>query len=185
MADKIYTKTGDKGETGLFGGARLPKYDLRIEAYGTVDEINSHIGYLAELIKPMGMETVLSVVQNKLFNIGSVLAVDPSKDFQMPGVSERDIQLLEQEIDRMNSELPELKAFILPGGNAAAAYAHVARTVCRRAERRTVELDHNSENGVDPTIIAYLNRLSDYLFVLARYIVLKNGNDEVLWDASV
>lgn len=185
MATKIYTKTGDKGETGLFGGARLPKFDLRIESYGTVDELNAHIGYLSELIKGMAIETVLHVVQNKLFNIGSVLAVDPTKDFDMPGVSESDIVLLEKEIDRMNLELPELTAFILPGGNVTAAYAHVARTVCRRAERKTVHLDHIEDDGIDKNIIAYLNRLSDYLFVLARYIVYKNGDEEVLWDSSI
>ena len=183
MAPKIYTKTGDKGETGLFGGARLPKSDLRIEAYGSVDELNANIGYVSALISDEMTIKALFIVQNKLFNIGSVLAVDPTKEFDLAGISDADIALLETEIDRMNEGLPELKAFILPGGNGPAGFAHICRTVCRRAERRVVHLSQNA--NVDESIIAYLNRLSDYLFVLARYLVRIGGDEEVKWDSSL
>ena len=180
MAIKIYTKTGDKGQTSLFGGKRLAKSDLRIEAYGTVDELNASVGYLSELLDDSAIIKILFKVQNKLFNIGSKLAVDPAKNFEMPLVDENDVALLEHEIDKMDSEMPPLKSFILPSGHPHGAYAHVTRTVCRRAERRVVALSLESE--VDPLIIAYLNRLSDYLFTLSRYIIQIRGGTAVVWD---
>ena len=183
MSKKIYTKTGDKGQTSLFGGARLSKADVRIEAYGTVDELNSAIGFLYELVPAKDVRDILFVVQNKLFNIGSVLAVDPEKDFDMPGVSADDVKVLEAEIDRMDDMLPELKQFVLPSGHRSASWAHFCRTVCRRAERRVVALDQTGQ--IDEQILTYLNRLSDYLFTLARYLVHVNGTDEVTWDPNV
>jgi cob(I)alamin adenosyltransferase len=183
MSKKIYTKTGDKGETSLFGGARLSKDNIRIEAYGTIDELNATIGYLYEVVPAKDVREVLFVVQNKLFNIGSVLAVDPTKDFELPGVNEDDVTLLEREIDRMQATLPELKQFVLPSGHRNGASAHISRTVCRRAERRIVSLSARSD--VDDLILTYLNRLSDYLFTLARYLVYQNGSEEVKWDPNV
>jgi len=180
MATKIYTKTGDKGQTSLFGGKRLSKSDVRIEAYGTVDELNTMVGYLYELLEDQLIKEKLYVVQNKLFNIGSTLAVDPDKEFEMPLVDENDIVMLEREIDKMDDKMPELKSFILPSGHPHGAYAQNVRTVCRRAERRVVALAMDSE--IDPLIVAYLNRLSDYFFTLARYIVQINGGSERIWD---
>ena len=183
MATKIYTKTGDKGQTSLFGGKRLAKSDLRIEAYGTVDELNATVGYLSELLSDSAIKEVLFRVQNKLFNIGSKLAVDPDKDFEMPLVNENDISLLEGEIDNMDRVMPALKSFILPSGHPHGAYTHVVRTVCRRAERRVVAL--SLESQVDPLIIAYLNRLSDYFFTLARFVIQSEGGSERIWDPEV
>jgi cob(I)alamin adenosyltransferase len=183
MATKIYTKTGDKGQTSLFGGKRLAKSDLRIEAYGTVDELNATVGYLSELLDDKAMVQTLFIVQNKLFNIGSKLAVDPSKNFEMPLVDDSDVKLLESEIDKMDEQMPVLKSFILPSGHPHGAYTHVVRTVCRRAERRVVALSMESE--VDPLIVAYLNRLSDYFFTLARFVIQQHGGKEVVWDADV
>jgi len=183
MSTKIYTKTGDKGQTSLFGGARLSKDDIRIEAYGTVDELNATVGYLYEVVSVKEVREVLFVIQNKLFNIGSVLAMDPSKDFELPGVSKADVTFLEHEIDQMQTTLPELKQFVLPSGHLSGACAHMARTVCRRAERRVVSLSASAD--VDLNILTYLNRLSDYLFILARYLVYQNGAQEVKWDPNV
>lgn len=183
MSKKIYTKTGDQGQTSLFGGARLGKDHIRIEAYGTVDELNSAIGYLHELSHLEDVRKVLFVVQNKLFNIGSALAVDPSKDFELPGVTDDDITFLEQEIDRMQSGLPELKQFVLPSGHLSGAWSHLARTICRRAERRVVTL--STSEKVEQDILIYLNRLSDYLFTLARYLVYENGAEEIAWDPNI
>ncbi|MDX1476451.1 MAG: cob(I)yrinic acid a,c-diamide adenosyltransferase [Saprospiraceae bacterium] len=180
MALKIYTKTGDTGETSLFGGTRLWKDHMRIEAYGTVDELNAAIGYLSEIARDAQSVSTLKLVQNKLFNMGSLLAVDPTKPVEMPAVRPDDVARLESEIDRMEAVVPPLKQFILPAGTAAAAYAHVCRTICRRAERRVITLSR--ETSVEPTIITYLNRLSDYLFVLARYLVQQAGAEEVHWD---
>ena len=180
MAGKIYTGTGDKGKTGLFGGARLSKDHIRIEAYGTVDELNAVIGVLYESLEDETSRHQLNTVQNKLFNIGSTLAVDPSKDMNVPGVVQDDVKSLELAIDEMEEKLTPLKNFILPSGNIAAANAHVARTVCRRAERRVITLASNEAVGDD--VLVYLNRLSDYLFVLARYTVARSGDDERIWD---
>lgn len=179
MAFKIYTKTGDQGETSLFGGKRLPKSHLRIDAYGTVDELNSYLGLLRDSIGEESLRELLKAIQDRLFTIGSNLASDPDKDMIVPDVEAADIERLEQEIDRMNDSLPELKNFILPGGHPTVSTCHIARCVCRRAERLVVALQQSSR--VDNILIQYLNRLSDYLFVLARYIGHQGGVEEVVW----
>ena len=179
MAFKIYTKTGDAGETSLFGGARVPKSHLRVEAYGTVDELNSYIGLLRDLIETPQYKTVLKEVQDRLFTVGSVLASDPAKQMMTPDLKNEDIQLLENQIDEMENTLAPLKNFILPGGHQTVSFCNVARTVCRRAERLVVALD--SIEKIDPLSIKYLNRLSDYLFVLGRKVGKDLGAEEVIW----
>jgi len=169
---KIYTRTGDLGHTSLFGGSRVPKNDARIEAYGTVDELNSFIGLARTAELPQSIDDVLQQVQNDLFEIGAHLSSPGSSRF--PGVDTARITALEQAIDAMESELAPLTTFILPGGAPAAAQLHVARTVCRRAERCVVALQED-------TTIAYLNRLSDYLFVAARFANLRAGREDVPW----
>lgn len=181
MAFKIYTKTGDKGETGLFGGRRLPKNHLRIEAYGTVDELNAFIGLVSDHIEDDQLDAALKSIQDLLFVIGSNLASDPDKEMAVPDVKEADIEILEAAIDEMEQSLPALKHFILPGGHVAVSHAHVARCVCRRAERLVVALA-NEELVLD-IIIRYLNRLSDYLFVVARKIGHDLGVPERKWEA--
>lgn len=167
---KIYTKTGDKGLTSLIGGTRVPKHHLRIECYGTVDELNSYIGMIRDQEGISDLQkNVLKEIQDRLFTVGSSLASDPLKSkMKIPDLYEQDIEFLEREIDNMNEELPELRHFVLPGGNVAVSFCHIARCVCRRAERLTVHLAEQSE--VDEKITIYLNRLSDYLFVLGRKI---------------
>ena len=183
MAFKIYTKTGDNGTTGLIGGTRIPKSHIRIEAYGTVDELNSWIGNISDQINLADTKTVLKEIQDRLFTIGSSLACDPDKDTKMhiPDLKDSDITLLEKQIDAMNDELPDLKHFVLPGGNAAASSCHVVRCVCRRAERICVHMQQEKQ-FVDELVLIYLNRLSDYLFVLARYILFKNQGTETIWN---
>lgn len=176
---KIYTKTGDEGLTSLFGGARLSKDDIRIEAYGTVDELNAFTGNLYDKVSIESVNEVLFIIQNKLFNIGSVLASDPEKKFNLPGVNESDVKFLENQIDMMEKDLEPLKNFILPSGHEVVSSTHICRTVCRRAERRIVALNKNAE--VETTIIVYLNRLSDYYFVLARYLTVKYNASEIIW----
>lgn len=177
---KIYTKTGDKGQTSLIGGTRVPKYHLRIETYGTVDELNSHIGLImCQDIAPE-YKKLLKEIQDRLFTIGATLAADPEKSkMKIPDLHETDIVLLEQEMDLMNEVLPPLKHFVLPGGNTIVSYCHIARCVCRRAERLTVELAENS--FVDDKVSVYLNRLSDYLFVLARKLNMDFSAEENIW----
>jgi len=177
---KIYTRTGDRGETSLIGGTRLPKFHLRIECYGTVDELNSHIGLiLCQNIDPKQQE-VLRDIQDRLFTIGAALAADPEKSrMKIPALHESDVLLLEAEIDRMNESLPELKHFVLPGGNVMAAHCHIARCVCRRAERLVFQLA--SSAFVDEKMTVYLNRLSDYLFVLARKLNMDAQTPEIIW----
>ena len=174
---KIYTKTGDRGETSLIGGTRVPKYHLRIECYGTVDELNSYIGLIqCQDIDPHARQ-ILKEIQDRLFTIGSSLAADPEKSrMQIPDLHAADITLLEEEMDRMNGLLPELKHFILPGGDIIVSHCHIARCICRRAERLTVHLA--AESNVDNQVTVYLNRLSDYLFVLARKLGFDVGADE-------
>lgn len=186
MGLKIYTKTGDKGKTSLLGGRKISKADTRIESYGSVDELNSFVGLLSDYQTDDAIKTVLKEIQDRLFTIGSELATDPEKNIKMPvpDLHESDIDLLEKEMDRMDEELPPMKNFILPGGSPAVSYAHIARTVCRRAERHIIRLNDESDN-VHPLIIKYLNRLSDYFFMLARYISLKNNVPEVLWIARL
>jgi cob(I)alamin adenosyltransferase len=181
MAFKIYTKTGDKGETGLFGGARVPKNHIRVEAYGSVDELNAQIGLLRDVIETPHDKTILKSIQDRLFTIGANLASDPAKNMITPDLKKSDIELLENEIDTMEADLPALKNFILPGGHLTVSYCNIARTVCRRAERMVVALDF--EQTVLPIIIEYLNRLSDYLFVLGRKVGQDLGVAEVIWNA--
>jgi cob(I)alamin adenosyltransferase len=179
MAFKIYTKTGDQGQTGLFGGQRRPKSDLRIEAYGTLDEANAFIGMLRDCISADFLKEELLETQNQLFSIGSLLATPPDKPAPVPAPQASDIELLEAAIDRMEEYLEQLRSFILPGGHPIVSYAHIARTVVRRAERAVVEL-HLAE-PVDPAILQYLNRLSDYLFVLARALADDLDIAEIPW----
>lgn len=177
---KIYTKTGDKGQTSLIGGTRVPKYHLRIESYGTVDELNSYIGLIMCQDIDTHYQTILKEIQDRLFTIGSSLASDPEKSkMKIPDLLSTDITLLENEMDQMNDQLPELKHFILPGGNTIVSYCHLARCVCRRAERLTVHLAE--ESFVDSNITIYLNRLSDYLFVLARKLSADAKTEENVW----
>jgi len=178
---KIYTRTGDNGTTGLIGGSRVKKYDIRLEAYGTVDELNSYIGVVRSMQTDPESDRILEKTQNKLFVIGAHLASDSSIKLvkqQMP-IVESDITLLELAMDKMNEVLPELRNFILPGGCQATSFCHVARTVCRRAERLIVEMSEKVE--VDPNLIKYINRLSDYLFVLSRKITIDQKSAEILW----
>jgi len=186
MAMKIYTKTGDSGKTSLLGGTKVFKNNPRIEAYGTVDELNSYIGLLSDFSNDDNAKVVLKEIQDRLFTIGAELACDPDKNSRMalPDLHESDVELLEKEIDKMQEELPVMKNFILPGGHPAVSFAHVARCVCRRAERGTVNLQENN-GAVDHLIIKYLNRLSDYLFVLARYLGMKNNAPEIIWKARM
>lgn len=166
---KIYTKTGDKGYTSLIGGTRVPKHHLRIESYGTVDELNSYIGLIRDQPIKEHDKEMLKQIQDRLFTIGSSLAADPARSkMVIPDLKPEDIELLEKEMDRMNEILPELKHFILPGGNNTVSYCHIARCVCRRAERLSVHLAE--ESTVDEQVNIYLNRLSDYLFTLARMV---------------
>jgi cob(I)alamin adenosyltransferase len=177
---KIYTRTGDKGETSLIGGTRVPKDHYRIEAYGTIDELNSYIGLVKDSFEHEHTREILGKLQDRLFSIGSHLAADPERSrMVLPQLNEADLVLLEQEIDRMDMVLPALKNFILPGGHPIVSYCHIARCVCRRAERATVKLDHHEK--VEPIILHYLNRLSDYLFVLARFIGLELKTPEINW----
>lgn len=179
---KIYTKTGDKGKTSLFGKARVEKDDIRIEAYGTVDELNSQIGMLISLIDNGELKSQLVIIQSKLFDLGSNLAADPDGNFDLPKVSAQNSNQLEEWIDQMNTKLDPLKSFILPSGSRACASAHICRTICRRAERRTVSLAKTAD--VDPNIIVYLNRLSDYFFVAARFLLKLDGVEEIPWIAD-
>jgi cob(I)alamin adenosyltransferase len=183
MALKIYTKTGDKGTTSLIGGTKVLKSDLRIEAYGTVDELNSYIGLCKDLLQDAASKTMLQEIQDRLFTIGSSLACDPEKEpkLKLPDLKETDVELLEKEIDKMNASLPEMKNFILPGGHITVSHLHITRCVCRRAERCCVRL----ETGAETIIIKYLNRLSDYLFVLARYIAHLLQTAEIPWKPRV
>ncbi len=177
---KIYTKTGDQGQTSLYGGKRISKNDIRIEAYGTVDELNSFIGLLISHISNEQVE-VLGEIQKRLFTIGSILASDPEKTLPSPDILDADIILLENSMDNMESSLAPLKTFILPGGSQANSIAHVCRTVTRRSERRVIALAEEAE--VPAIVIRYLNRLSDYFFMLSRYLAVENGHDEVPWIA--
>ena len=177
---KIYTKTGDQGQTSLIGGTRISKANLRIESYGTVDELNSFIGLLSDQNVNKNRQEILKEIQDRLFTIGSSLAADPDLSHKiLPDILETDIELLEKQMDEMDTHLPELRFFVLPGGHQAVSFAHVARTVCRRAERICIRLQEEQE--VDPLVIIYLNRLSDYLFVLSRKIAHELGVEEVKW----
>jgi len=181
---KIYTKTGDKGTTSLIGGTRVSKAHLRINTYGTVDELNSFIGLLRDQPVNESRKDLLKEIQDRLFTIGSHLAMDYEvSKRQLPDLLPTDVTRLETEMDAMDATLPELRHFILPGGHQSVSFAHLARTVCRRAERMIVEL--NAEEEVEDHIIIYMNRLSDFLFVLSRKMALELGIDEVKWFPRV
>ncbi len=186
MSSKIYTKTGDAGKTGLIGGTKVSKSHLRIESYGTVDELNSYIGLCNDLLHDAHSNTVLKEVQDRLFTIGSSLACDPEKEplMKIPDLDENDIVFLEKEIDRMTAQLPEMKSFILPGGHPTVSTLHIARCVCRRAERLCVQLQEENI-FVEPLVIKYLNRLSDHLFTLSRYAAMLLNAPEVAWKPRV
>ncbi len=180
MAFKIYTKTGDKGQTSLIGGTRVPKHHIRIESYGTIDELNSYIGLIRDQQIDENSKQILLEIQDRLFTIGSSLASDPEKSkMEIPGLKEEDITFLEQEIDKMNERLPEMHSFILPGGHTTVSFCHIARCVCRRAERLTIQLSENS--FVHDLVIKYLNRLSDYLFILSRKLSQDLHAQEMPW----
>lgn len=177
---KIYTKTGDKGTTSLVGGTRVSKYDMRLHAYGTTDELNSWVGMVADTCGLKETAVYLRKVQSTLFDIGSNLASEEGQTIiALPQLSESNITEMEEKIDEMNKVLPVLRTFILPGGDVSVSNCHLARTVCRRAERWVVELSEGSK--VDPQIAKFLNRLSDYLFVLARYVGYQKNVDEIPW----
>jgi cob(I)alamin adenosyltransferase len=177
---KIYTKGGDKGETSLLGGTRVPKYHDRIEAYGTLDELNSYVGLVRDQEIDPHYKDILLKIQNNLFVAESHLAADKEENIkQLPQLKTDDITLLENEIDRMNEKIPPLKSFVLPGGHTVVSYCHISRTICRRSERLVIKLGRQYK--IDPLIIKYLNRLSDYLFVLARAIAKDFNVEETLW----
>lgn len=184
---KIYTKTGDKGTTALFGGTRVPKHHIRIESYGTVDELNSHIGLIRDQDIAVNHKQLLTHIQDKLFTLGAILATDPEKAIlksgkerlNIPKIDDQDITLLEDTIDQMNEALPPMTNFILPGGHQTVSFCHIARCVCRRAERQTSFLNENE--AVDEKVLMYLNRLSDFLFVLARKLSLELQAEEIKW----
>lgn len=176
---KIYTRKGDQGETSLLGGSRVSKANARIEAYGTVDELNSCLGLVRDSMEQPDLNSALIRVQHQLFNIGSVLASDGESKMLLPKILQEEVDFLETEMDNMDNDLPALRNFILPGGNSTASFCHLARCVCRRAERRVVSLQELAET--DEIIIHYLNRLSDYLFVLARFSTHHQGGEETLW----
>jgi cob(I)alamin adenosyltransferase len=181
---KIYTKTGDQGTTSLFGGKRVSKSDLRIDSYGTVDELNSYIGLLRDQEVNHSRKEILVEIQDRLFTIGSILATEPGNTkVKIPSLLESDITLLENEMDKMDAVLPPMRFFVLPGGHPSVSFGHVARTVCRRAERLVIALHHIEI--IDPLVIKYLNRLSDYLFVLCRMMAHELKIDETPWKARM
>ena len=184
---KIYTKTGDKGTTALFGGTRVPKHHIRIESYGTIDELNSHIGLIRDQAIDLIHKKILMEIQDRLFTVGAILATDPEKAtlkngkdrLNIPKISESDIKLLEDNMDNMNAALPPMTNFILPGGHQTVSFCHIARTVCRRAERLASHL--NDMEPFQPETLMYINRLSDYLFVLARKLSHELQAEEIKW----
>ncbi len=181
---KIYTKTGDHGTTSLFGGKRVSKADLRIDTYGTVDELNSFMGLVRDQEVNQKRKEVLVQIQNTLFIIGSILATEPGNTkVKIPSLHEDDVIILEKEIDAMENELSPMRFFVLPGGQSSVSFCHVARTVCRRTERLTIALDEQEK--IEPLVIKYLNRLSDYLFVLSRKMTHELGVEEIPWKPRV
>ena len=178
---KIYTKTGDQGQTSLIGGKRVPKNSLRLESYGTIDELNSCLGVVRSYIQDTLLTNELLEIQSRLFDVGGHLATDPEYESSKGRlcVNEKDLQYLEEAIDRMDSEIPPMRCFVLPGGSEAISFCHLARTVCRRAERRILDLAETAP--VDEWVLKYINRLSDYLFMLARKIANDTGTKEHPW----
>jgi cob(I)alamin adenosyltransferase len=178
---KIYTRTGDKGMTSLLGGSRVSKNHVRIEAYGTVDELNSYVGLLRDLDTNKDRRVLYMHIQDRLFMMGASLAQESSKETKFKSdLSQKDIEELEQVMDTMTNDLPEMRNFILPGGHQLVSFAHIARCVCRRAERRVIELAES--DIVEEDVIVYLNRLSDYFFVLARKLSAELGVEEIKWS---
>lgn len=181
---KIYTKTGDKGLTSLVGGSRVSKAELRIEAYGTVDELNSYIGMLRDQEINSARKDLLKEIQDRLFTIGAILASEPEQTRkQIPDLLTSDVQLLETAMDQMDENLAPMRFFILPGGHPSVSFGHLARTVCRRAERNVIRM--TEESDVNTLVITYLNRLSDYLFVLCRKMAQELGIEETAWKPRV
>ena len=181
---KIYTKTGDQGTTALFGGKRISKADLRIDAYGTVDELNSWIGLLRDQPVNENRKSFLLNIQDRLFTMGSILATEPGNTkVKIPTLSNEDVTALEKEIDTMDATLPPMRSFILPGGHQSISFGHLARTVCRRAERLVIAL--NNQENVDVIVIQYLNRLSDYLFVLCRKMGQELKIEDTPWKPKM
>jgi len=181
---KVYTRKGDKGTTGLIGGTRVPKFSLRIESYGTVDELNSYIGLLRDKVLNEKYKAELIEIQDRLFTLGSLLAQDPEKtSMKLPQIHKSDIDFLEESMDKMDEQLPPMKSFILPGGHETVSFCHIARCVCRRAERLVTELGNEVE--LNELILAYLNRLSDYLFVYSRLLSVELNAEEIPWVARV
>lgn len=180
----VYTKTGDKGKTSLIGGTRVEKYNIRLEAYGTIDELNSHVGLLSAYMSNEEDKNFLLKIQNKLFDVGSHLATDQSKVnlHKTSVILESEIEEVELYIDKMDNELQPLKKFVLPGGSISSAQAHVCRTVCRRSERRILELADVVQ--ISPELLAYVNRLSDFFFILSRKLNKDEGKSEILWDTN-
>lgn len=177
---KIYTKTGDKGTTALFGGKRVSKADLRIDTYGTIDELNSWIGMVRDLEVNQKRKDILVEIQDRLFTVGSILATEPGNTkVKIPSLTEADILFLEKEIDAMDAALPPMRFFVLPGGHTAISHCHVARTVCRRSERLIIAL--HAQETVPDEVIKYINRLSDYLFVLSRMVAHELNAEETPW----
>ncbi|MFI1745794.1 cob(I)yrinic acid a,c-diamide adenosyltransferase [Thalassobellus sediminis] len=184
---KIYTKTGDKGTTALFGGTRVPKHHIRIDSYGTVDELNSHLGLIRDQDINPHYKDLLIHIQDRLFTVGAILATDPEKAIlkngkarlNIPTISNENIKRLEEEMDTMNEALPPMTHFVLPGGHQTVSFCHIARCVCRRAERLTSAL--SEIETIDPNTLKYLNRLSDYLFVLARKLSYDLQANEIKW----
>lgn len=181
---QVYTKTGDKGTTSLVGGDRVPKTHIRLEAYGTVDELNSYLGLLNTYLRDEADRNFILGVQHKLFSIGSHLATNQEKTQLKAAsiLSPEHVERIEQEIDKLDDQLPELRAFIIPGGSRGAAVCHICRTVCRRAERRILALSETCT--ISAEVLAFVNRLSDYLFVLSRKINFDEQNSEIFWDNS-
>ena len=177
---KIYTKKGDSGHTSLIDGQIVNKHNLSVDAYGTVDELNSFLGLLKDYIKDETIKDILNNIQPKLFSIGSILASGKNQNkLEKVKIEKKDVKYIEFHIDSMNNELPELKNFIIPGGHKISSYSHVCRSICRRAERRISEL--NNEQSVDPNILSYINRLSDFFFVLSRYLMYSDKIEETRW----
>jgi cob(I)alamin adenosyltransferase len=177
---KVYTKTGDEGTTSLFGGKRVSKDDLRIDTYGTVDELNSYIGLLRDQEVNRHRKSILVEIQDRLFTVGSILATEPGNTkVKIPHLAEADVEFLEKEIDSMEFQLSPMRFFVLPGGHPSVSFCHIARTVCRRAERLSIALTNTEP--VEPLVIKYLNRLSDYLFVLSRKMTSELHAEETPW----
>ena len=181
---KIYTKKGDKGQTSLIGGTRVDKHHIRIEAYGTVDELNSYIGLIRDQEIDEHTKKLLIRVQDRLFTIGSLLAADPEKSkMKLPQINAPDIEDLEKEIDLINEVIPEMRSFVLPGGHPIVSHCHIARCICRRAERKTTYLA--STSPMQEEILTYLNRLSDYLFTLGRKLSFELKAEEIPWKPEL